>query len=252
MCLCVCVEGMRSSLLFYPSLQLGDSYNKIDMDFNNIYGISDEDRVDKGLDFIEMVVNLTDMVERTSYFNMVHYLCTLRCPDGSAFIDASLIRSKRNTDSILIPLLLHGYINNRDLDLMIHILPIIHREDFLPVIDDYISRITMGRPRVRRVRDLKRNFIIKCVFDYSVTSANMELVKTTKAKLREVFSFQEYPFLFQFMGWMEKPISLSYQVPVSCMQLIEEVLVKKPVQLIPLKIVKMVVQVNTATFAYCL
>ena len=135
---------------------------------------------------------------------------------------------------------------------MIHILPIVHREDVIPVIDKYLSRVPMGRPRIRRVRDLKRNFIIKCVFDDSVTSTNMKMVKTMKAKLREVFNFQDYPFLFQFMGWEEKPISLSYQVPVSCMQLIEEVLVKKPVQLLPLKIVKMVVQVNTASFAYCL
>ena len=214
--------------------------------------MTEEDRADKGMDFIGMVINLTDMIERTSYFNMVNYLCTLRCPDGSAFIDGSLIRSKRNTDSILVPLLLHSYISNRELDLIKHVLPIIHREDVLPVVDNYMSTVTMGRPHVRRVRDLKRNFIVKCVFDDSVTSTNMEMVKTMKAKLGEVFGFQDYPFLFQFMGWEDKPISLSYQVPVSCMQLIEEVLLKKPVELVPLKVVKMVVQVNTATFAYCL
>lgn len=216
-------------------------------DYDDIYGTAEEDQ--GGPSFTEVVVNLTDMLDRSSFFMIAHYLCTLRCPDGTTFIDPQLIRYRKTRDSVLIPLLLNSYISNRDLDLLIHILRLMGRMDVIEMLTRYFSKVTMGLPRVRRLKDTKRSFIVRCVLERGFP-VNMQKVVSLKQKLFSVFGLEDYPFIIQYMGWRSRPLSLCYQMPQACMQTVEEIVSTSPPGLKEEKVRRVVVTIGTAMFKY--
>ena len=148
-----------------------------------------------------------------------------------------------------MPLLLHSYISNRDLDLLIHIMELMNREDVIKMLKKYLSKVTMGEARVHRLKDTKRNFNVRCVVERGV-GLNMQKVTTVKRKLLTLFRLEDYPFLIQYVGWRSRPLSLCYQMPQACMQTVEESVTGSPISLKEEKIRRVVVSIGTAKFLY--
>ena len=216
-------------------------------DYDDIFGTAPEDA--GGPEFNLVLVNLNDMVNRSSFFTLAHYLCTLRCPDGTPFLDPELIHTRKTIDSILLPLLLQSYISSRDLDLLIHVFEIMNREDVIKMLKDHLAKVTMGGPRERRLKDTKRNFNVRCVVEKGV-GLNIQKVVTIKKKLLSLFRLEDYPFIIQYVGWRTRPLSLTYQMPQACMQTVKESITGSPIVLKEEKIRRVVVSIGTAKFLY--
>ena len=174
------------------------------------------------LEFSKFLLDITDKLGPESYAALYHCLKELRCPDGTPFIDPSSLKDRRSPDGLLIPLVYTSLCNCRDVDLLVHLLEALHREDLVPMVHAYIPKIGMGAPVVRIVPDVKRFFVVKVFMNEAVRHINLSIVSVIKHDLCVGFGLCDKPYLMQFIGWTTNPICLSFQLRIPCMQFVEE------------------------------
>lgn len=177
---------------------------------------------DDSIEFSKILLDITELLGQESFPDLYHYLVQLRCPDGTPIIDVNSLHDRRSPDGLMTPLVYMNLCTSRDVDLLIHLLHGLKREDLLPMIQEYIPKIGMGVPYVRAVYDENRFFAVKAFLNPAIKHVDLGIVSVVKHSLCVSFGLESKPYIIQFIGWKADPISLHFQVPIPCMYLVQE------------------------------
>lgn len=109
----------------------------------------------------------------------------------------------------------------RDLDILIYILNGLKRPDLLRLVSAYVPKVTVGRPFVGAHDNGEEKCIIQIVLHEALKQADLGIISAIKHDLCICFHMQERPFLMQYIGWQTLPVTVYFQTPTSCMQLVE-------------------------------
>lgn len=193
------------------------------------------------------MLDITDKLGSDSFAALYHCLKELRCPDGTPLLDPGSLKDRRSPDGLLIPLVYTSLCNCRDVDLLVHLLEALHREDLVPIVHAYIPKVGMGTPVVRIAPDVNRFFVVKVFMNEAIRHINLSIVSVIKHDLCVGFGLGDKPYLMQFIGWTTSPICLSFQLPIPCIQFVEE-----RIATIALSngIEKLSLEINSTTFTY--
>ena len=186
----------------------------------------------------------------SSYIVCLH-VNTLSSPDGTRMIDNKLIRYNQSIDGVLLPLILHNYFSQYDIDFLIYLIQVFKKEDALmPHVKEFLDKRNLGEPYVRKIRNLRQNFMVRCVFNGSAPGVNWECIKGVKQKLRELFDLKDFPYVLHFIGWSVNPLSVCYQLPLVCMGTVRLALEPYPSVLTAAMIDKVVIEVGSTKYPY--
>ena len=237
----------RNCFSFFLSAGFGGERHHItEEEINDIFGKQDNSP------FGELLMEVFDdfAITPSSYIVTFH-VNTLCCPNGTQMINSKLIRYTRSIDGVLLPLILHNYFSHYDVDFLVYLIEQFNKtESLLPHVNIFLETRLLGDPHLRRVRNLRQNFMIRCMFGYNAPAINWKLIKEIKETLREVFDLKDFPYILHFIGWSANPLSLCYQIPLVCMSMLRSVLVEYPTELSSVKIEKIVLEVGSAKFPY--
>ena len=177
---------------------------------------------EESLQFSKLLSDITERLGSHSFAELQHYLLQMKCPDGTALVDADSIYARKSTDALLIPLVANNLCNSRDLDILIHVLRGLQREDLLPLISAYVPKVTIGTPYIRPIDDDGKSFVVKVVLNQALKQLDLGIVSAIKHDLCTCFGILQKPYLMQYLGWEQDPIVLHFQVPMACMHMVEE------------------------------
>ena len=152
------------------------------------------------------------------FLELQHFLLNLRCPDGSLFLNSEHLYEHKSIDGLIIPLVHENLFTVRDVDILIYVLHGLKRPDLLQLISAYIPKVTVGQPFVGACDE---KCIIQIVLHEALKQADLGIISAIKRDLCICFNIQERPFLMQYIGWKKLPVTVYFQIPTSCMQLIE-------------------------------
>lgn len=198
---------------------------------------------------------LTEVLDELMYdpspYVIAFFVNTLCSPNGTQMVDSKLIRYPKSIDGILLPLILHNYFSNYDIDFLVHLIDTFNKSQSLqPHLKRYKELRQLGQPYVRKVRNSHQNLMIRCLCSNDHPSINWITVSQVKNKLREVFELTDFPYLMHFIGWSINPISLCYQLPLACLSSIRVIMDNYPTTLVQAKIIKVVIEIGSAKFVY--
>lgn len=108
----------------------------------------------------------------------------------------------------------------------------------------------MGTPVVRAIHDVNKFFAIKVFLNETIKRINLSTVSMIKHDICIGFGLCDKPYLMQFIGWTSSPICLSFQIPISCIHLVEEGIITLAPTLVTNGIVKLSLEINSTTFTY--
>lgn len=205
---------------------------------------------EESLQFSKLLSDITEKLGAHSFAELQHYLLQMRCPDGTPLVDAESIYSRKSTDALLIPLVANNLCNSRDLDILIHVLRGLQREDLLPLISAYVPRVTIGTPYVRPIDDECKTFIVKVVLNQALKQLDLGIVSAIKHDLCSCLGISQKPYLMQYLGWEQDPIVLHFQIPIPCMHMVEEGLEHHFSELHGNGIDHVELEINNTTFCY--
>ena len=177
---------------------------------------------DDSMEYSKILIDITEALGPDSYAQLHHYLSELRCPDGSRLIDIETMRERRTPDGLLIPLVYNNLCCCRDVDMLIHIAHAMNREDLLPMIQEYIPKVTVGTPNSRVIFENKEFFILKGFLNPAIKHVDLSIASVLKHAVCTIFGIQDKPYLMQFVGWEDNPIALQFQFPIACLPMVEE------------------------------
>ena len=206
---------------------------------------------EESLEFSKLLSEITDKLGSHCVPELQHFLLNLKCPDGSPLISTESLYNCRTIDGLLIPLVAGNFCTPRDLDILIHILHGLKRQELLPMISAYVPKITVGKPFVRSVNNGNEMFVVRVVLNKALKQVDLGIVSAIKHDLCSCFCMKQKPFLMQYLGWKCSPIVLHFQVPISCMQKVEEGLKNFITQLDGNGIECIELDINCTTFSYC-
>ena len=170
--------------------------------------------------FSKLLSNITEKLGPSCVPEIQHFLLNIRCPDGTPLFNDETLYDRKTIDGLLIPLVTSNFCTPRDLDILIHILHGLKRQDLLPLISAYVPNVTVGKPFVRPCGNAM--FVIRVILNEALKRIDLGIVSAIKHDLCTCFGIQQRPFLIQYIGWQCTPIILHFQVPNACMQLVEE------------------------------
>ncbi len=178
----------------------------------------------------------------------IHTLCS---PNGTRMIHDKLVRYSRSIDGVLLPLILHNYFSHYDIDFLVYIIKLFNKtKSLLPHVKKFLDKRSLGDPHLRSIRNLRQNFMVRCVFSYGAPRIDWKFINEIKQKLRDIFDLQDFPYTLHFIGWSVNPVTLCYQLPLACMNMIQSVLVEYPPDLSKYRIEKIILEVGSAKFPY--
>lgn len=148
----------------------------------------------------------------------------LCCPDGSSYIDSSYLKDQRSPEGLLIPLLYNNLLVSHDLDLLIVILRGLGRDDLMPLLRDYSSKLVVGFPIFRPIQDSERFFSLLVELQPRATELDLEGVCYIKQEMCDMLGVTSAPYLLQFLGWRKAPIVVQFQVHMCLVDRVKEVL----------------------------
>lgn len=197
--------------------------------------------------FSKLLTNITEKLGPGCVPEIQHFLMNIRCPDGTPLFNYETLYDRKTIDGLLIPLVTSNFCTPRDLDILIHILNGLKREDLLPLISAYVPKVTVGKPFVRPSGD--GMFLIRVVLSEAIKRIDLGIVSAIKHDLCTCFGIQQRPFLIHYIGWQCTPVILHFQVPNACMQLVEEGLHNSIYQLNGNGIDCIKLDINSTTFS---
>ena len=224
----------------------GERHKISEEEITDLYGKGDDSP------FGDLLMEVIDeFTVSPSSYTVSFYVNTLCCPDASPMIDSNLIRYKTSIDGVLLPLVLHNFFSHYDIDFLIYLLEAFNKKQILmPHIDTFLSKRTLGDPYVRAIRNLRKNFLVRCVFDQTAPGLNWESIKIMKQKLRILFHLENFPYILHFIGWSVNPLSICYQLPLPCMHSVRSALENFPPVLTEAKVIKAIIEIGTTKFPY--
>ena len=171
--------------------------------------------------FRKLLATITEKLGFTCVPELQHFLLNIKCPNGSPLFNTENLYHHKNVDSLLMPLLMDNYLTPRDLDILIHILHGLKRQDLLSLITAYVPKITVGKPCVRSSGNCDNKLIVQVSLNEALKGVDLGIISALKHDLCNCFSMQQQPYLMQYVGWWSSPTTLHFQVPLSCMELVE-------------------------------
>lgn len=196
-------------------------------------------------------MDVTEKLGPDAYVEMYQSLEEFKSPDGTRVLDDDSLQDRRSNDGLVIPLIYHSILNSRDVDFLIYMLRAVHRDDMLPMVQQYLLRINMGKPSTRQLHDPSRFICIRVILLDSVTEVDISFVSVLKKDLCVASGLLEMPYIIQFLWWKKYPICLFFQAPISCSNLIKYGLSKNLQAIQQTEVCKIVVEVHSVVFTYC-
>lgn len=196
-------------------------------------------------------MDVTEKLGPDAYVEMYQSLEEFKSPDGTRVLDDDSLQDRRSNDGLVIPLIYHSILNSRDVDFLIYMLRAVHRDDMLPMVQQYLLRINMGKPSTRQLHDPSRFICIRVILLDSVTEVDISFVSVLKKDLCVASGLLEMPYIIQFLWWKKYPICLFFQAPISCSNLIKDGLSKNLQAIQQTEVCKIVVEVHSVVFMYC-
>lgn len=200
--------------------------------------------------FSKLLSSITEKLGPSSVPELQHFLLNIKCPNGSSLLNSESLYDCKTIDSLLIPLVTANFCAPRDLDILIHILNGLKRQDLLPLISAYVPKITVGKPFVRSSGKSDEIFIVRVIMNEALKQIDLGIVSAIKHDLCTCFGIQQRPYLMQYVGWQNSPIILHFQLPVACMQLVEGGLQSSVSQLSGNGISCIKLEFNNTTFSF--
>ncbi len=181
-------------------------------------GFEDDDS-----EFSKLLLQLTDQLGTDYFPEFYHFLKELCCPDGSWYLDRSYLKDQRSPEGVLIPLLQNNLLVAQDMDLLIAIVRGLGRDDLMPLLRDYSTKISMQYPVLKPVQDTQHFFSLLVELHPSVAELDLEGVCYIKQDICRMIGVEEAPYLLQFLGWRKDPIVVQFQVHMSLVDRIQVV-----------------------------
>lgn len=167
-------------------------------------------------------MDITEKLGPDAYVEMYRSLEEFKSPDGTRVLDDDSLQDRRSNDGLVIPLIYHSILNSRDVDFLIYMLQAIHRDDMLPMVQQYLLKISMGKPAIRHLHDPSRFLCIRATLLDSVKEVDISFVSVLKKELCVASRLLDTPYMIQFLWWQKYPICLYFQAPVACSSLIRD------------------------------
>lgn len=183
-------------------------------------------------EFSKLLLEITDKVGPDCFPEFYHCLKELSCPDGTQFIDDSYLKERFSPEGMIIPLLYNNLLISQDLDLLVTLLRGLGREDLLPLLREYSTKLTVGFPVFRPIHDTTSFFSLVVELHPSVTELDLEGASYIKQELCRLLGVGAAPYLLQFLGWKKDPIVAQFQVHLSLVDRVREVVydLSKPLE----------------------
>lgn len=167
-------------------------------------------------DFTKLLLEIIDKLGPNSFPEFSFFLKGLYCPDGTRLVDDSYLTSQYSPEGLLIILLHNNLFSSQDLDLLITLMRGLGREDLLPLLHDYSSKVAVSYPAFKAVQDTERFFSLLVGLQPRVTELDLEGVCHIKQEMCEILGVEEAPYLLQFLGWKRQPdIVIQFQLHAS-------------------------------------
>ena len=195
-------------------------------------------------------MDVTESLGPDAYVEMYQSLEEFKSPDGTRVLDDESLQDRRSNDGLVIPLIYHSILNSRDVDFLIYMLRSMHRDDMLPMVQQYVPKINMGKPSVRPLHDPSRFMCIRIVLLESVTEVDIAFVSVVKKELCLASGLLDIPYIIQFLWWKDNPVSLHFQAPIACSSLIREGISKFSLTFYKHNIDKIEVEIQSVVFSY--
>lgn len=160
-----------------------------------------------------MLLEIIDQLGPDCFPEFSFFLKGLHCPDGSRFIDQSYLGDQRSPEGLLIPLLYNNLLASQDLDMVIALLRGLGREDLMPLLHTYSSKLTISYPVFKAIQDTERFFSLLVCLRPGVTDLDLEGVCYIKQEVCDILGVAKAPYMLQFLGW-KKDASIVVQFQV--------------------------------------
>lgn len=182
-------------------------------------------RIDREIDhesegFGELLASVAERLGSNSFSELQHFLLNLKCPDGSNFVGIDSLYSSKTVPDLLKSLVRSGLCTPWDLDVLIHVVTGLKRQDILALISSYVPSVSIGNPVV--IEDVKKEELVMAVsMHVAIKTLDLGIVSAVKHDLCTCFSIQDRPFLMQYTGWKSSPVTLFFKLPIVCMSIVE-------------------------------
>ena len=170
-------------------------------------------------DFKKMLFAIAEKVGSSNVPELQLLLLNLKCPDGSPFIQPRCIQNHRTIKDIFISLLESNLCTPRDLDVLIHILSGLKRQDLLSFISTYVPTVTIGKPLGAFDGSDEQRIYLTVELHSALKVVDIGVVSAIKQELCMFFTLKKQPYLMQYIGWKSSPVTLFFQLPSACMLL---------------------------------
>lgn len=205
---------------------------------------------DNNVQFSKFLMDVTEKLGPDAYVEVYQSLEEFKSPDGTRVLDDDSLQDRRSNDGLVIPLIYHSILNSRDVDFLIYMLQAVHRDDMLPLVQQYILRINMGKPAIRNLHDPNRFLCIRIVLLDSAKEVDIQFVSVLKNKLCTASGLLETPYLIQFLWWKQDPICLYFQAPIACSNIIRNGISEHSQLFQHNNVHKIEVEVHSVAFVY--
>ena len=178
-------------------------------------------RVDQdGVAFKKLLSTIAEKLGSSNVPELQLFLFNLKCPDGSPFIRSKHLYRHSSVNDIFMSLVAANLCTPWDLDVLIHILCGLKRHDLLSFISSYIPHVTVGKP-VGELVSTDENVLLKIELHSALKTVDLGIISAIKHEICTCCLIPNQPHLMQYVGWKSIPVTLFFQVPNSCMLLVE-------------------------------
>ena len=208
-----CVQGERHNRFLLHSVFLSVKKKNITDDSHTYID-------HESVAFTKLLSSIAEKLGSNTFPELQHILLNLKCPDGSQLLNPKYLYCHNTVIELLMSLVTAEFCTIRDLDVLIHILCGLKRQDLLTLISAYIPNITVGNPLIT-VEKRVDSFIVMVSMHDALKLVDLGVVSAIKLDICTCCIIQDQPFLMQYIGWKTSPVTLYFRVPSACMTLFE-------------------------------
>ncbi len=174
------------------------------------------------IEFSKLMLKIYERLGPLSYPELYHFISSVRCPDGSQLVNPEAFQERRTPEGVMLSLIFSSICSALDVDFLIYLLQSLHRHDLLELVRDFVAQVSVGRPEMRDVYNPSKHFLLKMVLNPAIKHIDIGMVSALKHAVCVRMGIEDRPYLIQYMGWTDKPITVYIQVPVGCMFLVQD------------------------------
>ena len=174
-------------------------------------------------EFSKLLLEIIDQLGPDCFPEFSLFLKGLYCTDGSRFIDESYLKDQRSPEGLLIQLLYNNLLISQDLDMLIVLLRGLGREDLIPLLHSYSSKLTICYPVFKPIQDTEHFFSLLVCLQSRVTELDLEGVCYIKQEVCDLLGVAKTPHILQFLGWKrDGNIVVQFQAHMSLADRVKE------------------------------